>query len=129
MKINQTLVWSLATGMMLGGVVVQGLHAQAKPPVYAIIEIDEITDPATDALNSGRSNDEASATLANTGGRFLVRNGKITSLDGTPPKRVIVGVFDSTEKLQAWWGLPAQKKVTDIRMKSSKSRAFIVEGL
>jgi len=129
MKTRHVIGLSMVAGVALGAIAVQGLHAQVKPPVYAIIEIDEMTDPATDALNSGRSNEEASATLGNTGGRFLVRNGKITSLDGTPPKRVIVGVFDSAEKLQAWWDLPAQRKVTDIRMKSSKSRAFIVEGL
>lgn len=129
MRTTYVIGLSMLAGIAVGATAIQGIHAQAKPPVYAIIEIDEITNPATDALNSGRSNEEASATLGNTGGRFLIRNGKITSLDGTPPKRVIVGVFDSTEKLQAWWGLPAQKKVTDIRMKSSKSRAFIVEGL
>jgi len=129
MKRQYAIGLALVAGAAIGATAIQGLHAQAKSPVYAIIEIDEITDPATDALNSRRSNEEASATLGNTGGRFLVRNGKITSLDGTPPKRVIVGVFDSAEKLQAWWDLPAQRKVTDIRMKSSKSRAFIVEGL
>ena len=129
MKRQYAIGLALVAGAAIGATAIQGLHAQAKSPVYAIIEIDEITDSATDALNSGRSNEEASATLGNTGGRFLVRNGKITSLDGTPPKRLIVGVFDSTEKLQAWWDLPAQRKVTDIRMKSSKSRAFIVEGL
>jgi hypothetical protein len=40
--------WSLAVlvGAALGAVTVQGLRAQAQPPVYVVAEID-VTDPAT----------------------------------------------------------------------------------
>ena len=34
----------MLTGMGVGAVAVQGLHAQSKPPVYLITEID-VTDP------------------------------------------------------------------------------------
>jgi|SRR5271169_1346407 len=129
MKTRHVVGLSMLVGVALGAIAVQGLHAQAKPPVYAIIDIDEITDPVGFATNTARSNEAATANFKKTGGRYLVRTDKITGLDGTPPKRVIVAAFDSAEKAQAWYNSPEQKKVNDIRMKSTKSRLFLVEGL
>jgi len=120
---------SALAGVALGAIAIQGLHAQAKPPVYAIVVIDEITDPATDAANAARTNEAAAAAFRDTGGRYVARTTKITGMDGSPPKRVIIARFDSAEKAQAWYNSPEQKKVNDIRMKSTKSRMFIVEGM
>jgi uncharacterized protein (DUF1330 family) len=57
-----------------------------------------------------------------------MRSEKITTLDGTAPKRFIVIGFDSAEKAKAWNDSPAQKEVNDIRLKSTKSRSFIVDA-
>lgn len=35
---------TLLAGAGLGAAVIQGLHAQAKPPIYAVIAIQKITD-------------------------------------------------------------------------------------
>jgi len=59
----------------------------------------------------------------------LARTTKITALDGILPKRFIIAAFDSTENAKVWYDSPGQKKVNDIRMKTTKSRAFIVEGM
>ena len=120
---------SMVAGAVLGATAIQGLHAQAKPPVYAVIEFDEITDPVGYAAIGGRSNEAAAAVFKNFGGRFLARTDNIKGLDGIPPKRLAIAAFDSAEKLQAWYNSPEQKKVTDIRMKTTKSRVFIAEGL
>jgi hypothetical protein len=44
MKTRFTVGIAMLTGMGVGAVAVQGLHAQSKPPVYLITEID-VTDP------------------------------------------------------------------------------------
>ena len=40
MKIRYVVAFSLLTGVAIGGAAIQGLHAQAKPPVYFIGEND-----------------------------------------------------------------------------------------
>jgi len=129
MKTAYIVSLSVLAGTVIGAAAIQGLHAQAKPPVYAISVIDEVIDQSANAANSGRSNEVAAAVFANTGGRLLVRTNKITGLDGTAPQRVIVAVFESAEKAQAWYNSADQKKVNDIRMKTTKSRVFLAEGM
>jgi uncharacterized protein (DUF1330 family) len=120
---------SMAAGVVVGASAIQGLHAQAKTPVYAITIIDEITDPAANAANSGRTNEAAAETSKGFGGHYLVRTHNITRLDGTPPKRVLIHEFDSIENAQKWYNSSDQQKVNEIRLKSTRSRAFIAEGL
>ena len=45
MKANYKLALTLLTGAALGAAAIQGLHAQAKPPSYVVVDISEITDP------------------------------------------------------------------------------------
>ena len=40
MKTRYTVALAMLTGAAIGGAAVQGLHAQAKPPVYSVTEID-----------------------------------------------------------------------------------------
>ena len=40
MKTNYKVAIALVAGAALGGAAIQGLHAQAKPPVYTVFEID-----------------------------------------------------------------------------------------
>ena len=44
------------------------------------------------------------------------------------PEKFALIEFDSIEKAQAWYSLPAQKDADAIRFKSTDSFAFIVEG-
>jgi hypothetical protein len=46
MKTHYTIALAMFAGVGLGAAAVQGLHAQAKPPVYSVAEID-IADQAT----------------------------------------------------------------------------------
>ena len=51
MKTQYALAFAFATGLSLGLVTIHGLHARATPPVYLVVEIDEITDAsAVEAL-------------------------------------------------------------------------------
>jgi len=63
------------------------------------------------------------------GGKYITRGGKTETLDGAPPKRITVLVFDSMEKMQAWWNAPAVAELRATRDKVAKFRAFAVEGL
>ena len=129
MKTFHVIGLSMLAGVALGAIAVQGLHAQAKPPVYVVTDISEITDTGGQEANKGRSMASVQAAIKKFGGRYLARTEKITALDGTPPKRIIIWSFASPEKAQAFWNSPEQKKVNEIRMNTTKSRAFIVEGL
>ena len=129
MKTSHTIGISLLAGAALGAIAVQGLNAQNKPPVLVITDISEITDPAGQEANRGRSVANVQAAIKKFGGRYLARTENITALDGTPPKRVIIWRFDSAEKAQAFYNSPEEKKVNEVRMKTTKSRSFIVEGM
>jgi uncharacterized protein (DUF1330 family) len=127
MKSNCKLAIALIAGTAIGGAAIQSLHAQAKPPVYVVIDIAEVTDAQANKVNTDRP---VSATpTVMQGGRYITRTDKITALDGTPPKRMVIIAFDSVEKAKAWNDSADQKKVNDIRAKSTKSRSFIVEGM
>ena len=129
MKTRYTVALAMLAGIAIGATAIQGLHAQAKPPVYAVVDVSEITDPEGFKAIGQRSTAEAAAVFKALGGRYITRTDKITAIDGTAPKRFIIIAFDSAEKAQAWNNLPAQKEVTAIRIKTTKSRAFIVEGM
>jgi uncharacterized protein (DUF1330 family) len=124
---NQRIALGLAmlAGAAFGAAAVSGLHAQNKAPgAYAVIDISEISNPdlfKTLLPKVGASN-------AAFGGQNVILTEKIVGLDGTPPKRFIVLAFDSMEKAKAWDASAAQKEITGIRTKSTKSRAFLADG-
>ncbi len=128
MKTHYTVGLAMLAGFGLGAVAVQGLHAQAKPPAIVVVDISDVTDPDGFKAITQRSNANTTVT-AQMGGRYITRTDKITALDGPAPKRFIIIHFDSAEKAQAWHNSPDQKKVDEIRAKTTKSRSFLVEGM
>ncbi len=119
----------MTAGALLGAIVVTGLHAQSKPPVYQVIDISEITDAEGYKTVGGRTAAGAAAAFREFGGQSIARTDNITALEGTAPKRFIITRFDSVEKAKQFYNSPQQKKVNEIRMKTTKSRSFIVEGM
>jgi uncharacterized protein (DUF1330 family) len=116
----------MLAGAAIGATAVNGLHAQGTAPAaYAVVDISAITNP--DVFKT--IGPKAAASMAATGGKYIMRTDKITSLDGAPPARFVVIAFDSVAKAQAWNDSAAQKEVNDIRAQSTKSRSFIVEGM
>ena len=126
MKAIYRLTLTAISGVLLGAAVVTGLNAQAMPPVYVIIDISEMSD--VDAYVKAVSAAEPKATTS-AGGRFIIRASKATALDGAAPNRFVAIAFDSEEKAKAWYDTPAIKEVNAVRLKTAKSRAFIVQGL
>src|SRR3989442_4706297 len=85
MKTRYAVALAVATGFGLGAVAVQGLHAQAKPPVYYIAEIDVTNLEGWQKDYAPR----AQAVIKAAGGRVLAAGQKVTSIEGAPPKQRI----------------------------------------
>ena len=116
---------TLLAGAALGAIAVQGLHAQATPPTYAVIDVSRVTDAeAYKAIGP-----KGGPSVAAFGGKFLMRTDAIAASDGTPPQRYVVAAFDNLAKAKAWRASPAMQEIWAIQEKSSTSRVFFVEGL
>jgi uncharacterized protein (DUF1330 family) len=126
MKTSHKLTISLFVGIAVAGAVIQRLQAQPKPPVYVVVDINDITDPEGYKAIPAKSGPE---TLVPFGGKYLIRTNNITALDGTPPKRFVVIEFDSIEHAKAWKASASSMEVDVIRDKTTKSSQFLVEGM
>ncbi|MBV8137898.1 MAG: hypothetical protein JO121_20070, partial [Deltaproteobacteria bacterium] len=78
MKTHYTVALAMTAGFALGAVAIHGLHAQAKPPVYTVSEI-QITN--LDAYLKEYA-PVAQASIRAAGGKLLA-GGPGTSLEGT----------------------------------------------
>ena len=114
-------------GLAIGAATVNGLRAQTAPGAYVVIDISETMD--VDAYINAVSAAEPKATISQ-GGRFIIRTNSAITLDGAAaPNRFVVIAFDSVEKAKEWNNSQAIRDVNAVRMKATKSRAFVVEGL
>jgi uncharacterized protein (DUF1330 family) len=126
MKTHYTVALSMFAGAALGAAAIQGLHAQAKPPIYSVAEIN-VTN--LDAYLKEYA-PLAQAGIKAGGGRLLAAGQNVTSVEGQPPaSRVAIQAWDSIEKLQAWRNSAAFKEARQIGDKYAKFRTFTVEGL
>src|ERR1700674_2933852 len=105
---------TLLAGVAIGATAIQGLHAQAKPPAYFVIEINKVTDAEGFKVITQRPTGGADVAKE-LGGHYIARTDKITALDGTAPQRFIAYAFDSVEKAQAFNNSPYMKAVNAIR--------------
>ena len=126
MKSNYKVAVALLAGVALGALAVQALHAQAKPPLYSVAEIDvsnldaylkEYVPLAQAAIKAG-------------GGRVLAAGQNITAIEGTPPKsRVAILQWESIEQYNAWRKSAAYVDARKIADKYAKFRSFAIEGM
>jgi uncharacterized protein (DUF1330 family) len=125
MKVQFTL--GMAIGLALGATAVHALHAQARPPVYYVAEVD-VTDPEQYIKEFVPK----AATSADAyGGRPLAAGSKVTAIEGRPPKnRVVIMRWESLEQLKAWRESSRYKEARKIGDEYAASvRRFAVEGL
>jgi len=124
MKTRFTIALSTLGGIAIGAIAVQGLHAQAKPPVYTVSEI-QISN--LDAYLKEFA-PAAQASIKAAGGKFIA-GGPGTSLEGAPPAtRITIQQWDSLEKAKAWRTGADYKKAREIGDKYATFRAIAVEG-
>jgi uncharacterized protein (DUF1330 family) len=132
MKTYYTVTLAMLAGAAIGATAVNGLRAQAKPPLYVVTEID-VSNPEASGKEYAP---KAQALTKASGGRFLAIGGtagagagKVTAFDGEAPKRATVQVWDSVEQYQAYRNSPAFKEVRPIGEKYAKFHTFAVEGV
>jgi uncharacterized protein (DUF1330 family) len=67
--------------------------------------------------------------VAKFGGKFIVRGGACTTLEGgwTPPRLVVIE-FPDMAALDRFYHSPDYKPVLEMRLKAGKSRAIAVDG-
>jgi uncharacterized protein (DUF1330 family) len=116
---------AVVIGATLGAAAVEGLHAQAKPPVYTVTEIDvnnvdgymkEYVPVVQPLIKKG-------------GGTLLAASLKVTAMLGAAPKRVAINRWDSLEAAQALYNSPDYKAAEAVGSKYATFRRYAVEGL
>ena len=125
MKTRYTVALSMLAGAAVGAFAIQGLYAQAKPPVYFVVE-NEISDVQGYLKEyAARARDMIKAN----GGRYLAA-GDATTFVGEPPKsRVAIFVFDDLQQIQTWLNSPEYKDIRKVGEKYAKFRNYAVPGV
>ena len=126
MKIQYALPLAVTIGLGFGAVAISALQARiTTPPVYVVVEIDEITDAT--GFEALRQTDGTTAVeVQSEDGRYFARTENITALDGSAPKFFALVAFDNMTKAKTFNN--SMKKITALRTKVTTSRSFIVEG-
>ncbi len=126
MRIQYAIALVIAFGLGFGAIASRGLAAQDKRTVYVVTDVNEITD--ADGFKAlVKMGPSSIVEVKYADGRYLARTENITALDGTAPKAFAIIAFDSVAKAKAYYD--NMKQTTAMRMKATKSRSFIVEGL
>jgi uncharacterized protein (DUF1330 family) len=91
---------------------------------YLMGEI-EVTDPAT--YEEYRK--QVLAVVTKYGGRFIVRGGKVETLEGGWwPGRVVALEFPSMEQARKFYRSPEYAPLIALRQKASRGKLILVEG-
>ena len=91
---------------------------------YVIGEI-EVMDPG--AYDEYRK--QVPATVSKYGGRFVVRGGKVETLEGGwSPKRIVALEFPSVEQAQKWYRSSEYAPLIKLRQRASRGKLILVEG-
>lgn len=93
-------------------------------PAYVVVDA-EVTDPA--AYETYKRLAEAS--LPPYGGRYLVRGGATTVLEGDwSPQRVVVVMFPDADAARRWHAGPEYQAAIEARRGAATLKAVLVEG-
>lgn len=124
MKIRYVAL-SMIGSMAVGGVAVQTLHAQSKPPVY-MIAINEVSNPegyAKEYLPAARK------AIKDYGGVYIAA-GQGTQVAGDLPNgRVVILRWESLEALHKWRNSPQYQAALKFGEKHAKYNIIAVNGV
>ena len=92
---------------------------------YLIADID-VLDPA----GFSEYQQQVPATIAQYGGRYLVRGGSPETLEGAwSPKRCVVLEFPNMAQLKTWYASPEYAPLIAIRERTTRSKLVATEGI
>ena len=94
-------------------------------PAYVLAEI-EVTNPEGYKAYTAA----VPATIAQYGGKFLVRGGTVEPLEGDwPARRRVLLEFPSKEAALKWWNSPEYERPLAMRRANSHGRLLLLEGV
>jgi len=71
----------------------------------------------------------APPTVSPFGGKFIVRGGKFTSLEGKwPHPRLVIIEFPSRDAAEGWYKSPAYQEIISLRHKIPVGNLIIIDG-
>jgi uncharacterized protein (DUF1330 family) len=129
-KTKYTVALSMLAGIAVGAVAIQGLHAQTKPPVYLVTEID-VTNPEAYRKEFAP---KAQASIKAAGGRQIavgVAGGDkaVTTIAGAAaPQVAVIQQWDSMDALMAWYNGAEYQAALEIGEKYATFRRYAVDG-
>jgi uncharacterized protein (DUF1330 family) len=94
-------------------------------PAYIIVEIE-----ITDSVGYEEYKKRAATTVAQYGGKYIVRGGACETVEGDwKPKRIVILQFDNLERAKAWLNSPEYVEPRKQRRRTAKTRMILVEGM
>ena len=120
------IIVALFAGVAIGGTAAEGLHAKTRPVAY-VVEVDvtnhdafvkEYVPLAMKAL--GKSG---------TGYKAIAVGGKTATIEGEPPKRIVINSFNSLDQAVAAYDSAAYKDAAKLGNKYGTFRIYAVEAL
>jgi uncharacterized protein (DUF1330 family) len=91
---------------------------------YVVGEIE-----VTDAQAYEEYRKQVLAVVTKYGGRFIVRGGKVETLEGGwSPKRFVALEFPSMEQARKWYASPEYAPLIELRKRASRGKLILVEG-
>jgi uncharacterized protein (DUF1330 family) len=92
---------------------------------YFIVDLDVHDQQGIEAYRK-----DVPATIAKYGGRYLVRGGACSRLEGEwEPKRLVVLEFPSVEQARRWYDSEDYRELKALRMKTAKTHLLLAEGV
>jgi uncharacterized protein (DUF1330 family) len=92
---------------------------------YIVVQV-EVTDP----VRYENYKKLVPPSIKQFGGRFLVRGGKVETIEGDwAPKRFVIVEFPDVETAKAWWASEAYAEAKALRQATSKTQMILVEGI
>ena len=127
MSTDYRIIVALFAGVAIGGMAAEGLHAKTKPVAYVVGEVDvtnhdafvkEYVPLAMKALGKSGTGDKAIAV-----------GGRTATIEGEPPKRIVISSFNSLDQAVVAYNSAAYKDAANIGNKYGTFRIYAVEAL
>jgi uncharacterized protein (DUF1330 family) len=97
---------------------------EVRMPAYIIAEVDVTNPTGYEAYRP-----LAGASIAQYGGKFVVRGGKAELIEGSAdPARIVVIEFADSDAAKRWYHSPEYQEALKIRLANSTGRVLLVEG-
>jgi uncharacterized protein (DUF1330 family) len=94
-------------------------------PAYIIVQIS-----IHDASEYEEYKKLTPASLQNYGGKFIVRGGESTTLEGSwQPERLVVLQFPSVQQAKDWWNSEEYAPAKKIRQRIASTEMILVQGV